>query len=589
MKTLFYLTAITLVLLAPPMHSQWVQQTLPGDIDVTLGIEFINENHGVMGGWHFNFGGQIFGNAFYTTNSGTDWVEATVPDSLRIIVEVQMFNDNIAYGSGAYNFPLKSKSINNTINHSNLNPKQIQYYEKLGMDFSGQEEYRGYFVESTDGGLSWNPKGSFEDSVYYLVGMHFLDMQTGFVLATGPYNNTFAAILKTTDGGISWNYVYDFEAYLFLSEIKFFDQSNGFAVGTYDDMTNSYGVVLKTTDGGDNWLRTGLPQLVSLNSITYLSSNSILISGVRTDFTAVIYRSDDGGITWFECCAYSDLHIISGINSLPASGVIIVYGQYQPTGSAIPFVEATIDGGLTWYYNLLSQFPNYYFTKSDLVDEIRWYITGSQTAQLGFVLFTDNAGGIPVELVSFNGEFLEDHVKLCWITASELNNLGFEIERKSESEQWITIGFVEGSGTTTEIQNYSFIDDLFEVPNSILFYRLKQIDLDGTYTYSNEVKVEIDVNNPDKFSLSQNYPNPFNPVTKIKFTLPVTMSEVKGSLVSLKVYDVLGNEIATLVNEEKPAGEYEVEFDGTELPSGIYFYQLRAGQNVETMKMVLIK
>ena len=598
MKTLFYLTVITLVLLISPMHAQWMQQTLPGDIDVTLGIDFIDQNHGVMGGWHFNFGGQIFGNAFYTTNSGTNWIEATVPDSMRIIVGVQMFNDNVAYGAGAYNFPLKSKSINNTINHSILNPKPSKYYEKLGMDFSGQEEYRGYFVETTDGGLSWHPKGSFEDSVYYLVGIHFLDMQTGFVLATGPYNNTFAAILKTTDGGINWDYVYSFEPFLFLNEIKFFGQSEGIAVGNYDDMTNSYGVVLRTTDGGNNWIRTELPQLVSLNSITYISSSSIMISGVRTDFTAVIYRSNDGGMNWFECCVYSDLHLIAGINSLPAAGVIIVYGQYQPTGSATPFVEVTLDGGVTWYYNLLSQFTDFYLIKSKLVDENRWYITGSQTGQMGFVLFTDNAGGVPVELTSFTAELIEDQVNLNWTTASELNNLGFEVERRTETEEWRTIGFVKGKGTTNEINNYSFNDVLFEVNNSTIYYRLKQIDFDGSFEYSEVVEVEINL--LSDFSLSQNFPNPFNPSTKIKFTIP---EEVRGERqeVTLKIYDVMGNEITTLVNEEFAAGEYEVIFDSHSgevrnlpagrqgLPSGIYFYQLKSGSFIQTKKMVILK
>ena len=94
----------------------------------------------------------------------------------------------------------------------------------------------------------------------------------------------------------------------------------------------------------------------------------------------------------------------------------------------------------------------------------------------------------------------------------------------------------------------------------------------------------------ENFNLFQNYPNPFNPSTKIKYSIPsVTLSEVEGSLVTLKVYDLLGNEVATLVNEEKPAGEYEVEFDGGDLPSGIYFYQLKAGSFVETKKMILIK
>jgi hypothetical protein len=161
---------------------------------------------------------------------------------------------------------------------------------------------------------------------------------------------------------------------------------------------------------------------------------------------------------------------------------------------------------------------------------------------------------------------------------------------------WEEIGFVPGFGTTTEPRSYSFIDVLSLTPNlpagrqgltHTLRYRLKQIDFDGSFEYSDVVAVEII--SPVKFSLEQNYPNPFNPTTKIKYTVPVTLSEVEGSLVTLKVYDVLGNEIATLVNEEKPAGSYEVEFDGNNLPSGIYFYQLQAGQFTQTKKMLLIK
>jgi photosystem II stability/assembly factor-like uncharacterized protein len=589
MKTLYCFLAIAFLLFTISIYPQWVQQNLPGDIDVTLGIDFINQDQGLLGGWHFNFGGQIFGNAFYTTDSGTNWIEASFPDSMRVIVELQMLGDSVAYGSGAYNIST-AESLIGSYGNRNLSSSILNYYDQLGMESSEQEEYRGYFVETTDGGLSWHPKGSFEDSVYYLVGIHFFDQQTGFVLATGPYNNTFAAILKTSDGGNNWSYVYNFEAYLFLNEINFFDQSNGIAVGTYDDLTNSYGVVLKTTDGGNNWIRTELTQLLSLNGVTYLSSNSILISGVRTDNTAVIYRSDDGGMNWFECCIYNDLHFIAGINSVPAAGVIIVYGQFQPTGSAIPFVEVTLDGGLTWYYNLLSQFTDYYLIKSKLVNESKWYITGTQTAQMGFVLFTDNAGGVPVELVSFTAEFVESRVNLSWTTASELNNLGFEIERKAESEEWRTIGFTEGKGTSIEITNYSFTDDLFEISASRLSYRLKQIDFDGTYVYSDEVEIEIV--RPVAFSLLQNYPNPFNPTTNIGFRI------ADFGFVSLKVYDILGNEITTLVNEELPAGEYEVEFNTQSnsssrlvrnLTSGIYFYQLKTGNYIQTKKMILVK
>ncbi len=120
-------------------------------------------------------------------------------------------------------------------------------------------------------------------------------------------------------------------------------------------------------------------------------------------------------------------------------------------------------------------------------------------------------------------------------------------------------------------------------------YRLKQIDFDGSFEYSNVIEVEIC--SPDEFNLSQNYPNPFNPSTKIKFNIPsVIASGAKQSeMVTLKVYDILGNEIASLVNEEKPAGSYEVDFDGTNLTSGIYFYELKAGSFILTKKMTYLK
>ncbi len=151
------------------------------------------------------------------------------------------------------------------------------------------------------------------------------------------------------------------------------------------------------------------------------------------------------------------------------------------------------------------------------------------------------------------------------------------------------IGFVTGHGTTTEPQFYSFTDE--SVPSGEYQYRLKQIDFDGSFEYSEIVEVEIEA--PTEFSLEQNYPNPFNPITKIKYTISsVTLRQAQSDiLVTLKVYDVLGNEVATLVNEEKPAGEYEVEFsDKSEgLPSGIYFYQLAAGNFLQTKKMILMK
>jgi len=194
---------------------------------------------------------------------------------------------------------------------------------------------------------------------------------------------------------------------------------------------------------------------------------------------------------------------------------------------------------------------------------------------------------LPVELVSFNAVVLDDNnIELNWMTATELNNYGFELERRTDKSNWEKIGFINGSGNSTTFHEYSFIDRSCLYSNKFL-YRLKQIDFDGTFTYSDEIEAAII---PNDFLLYQNFPNPFNPTTKIKFTIPASpLSFGEGQGVRLIVYDILGNEIATLVNEEKPAGEHEVEFDASGLTSGIYFYKLQAGNFVETKKMVLLK
>ncbi len=198
---------------------------------------------------------------------------------------------------------------------------------------------------------------------------------------------------------------------------------------------------------------------------------------------------------------------------------------------------------------------------------------------------------VPVELISFTAELSENDVTLSWQTATETNNKGFAIQRSYNNSKlefrnsnFEQIGFVQGTGTTTEFHSYTFKDE--NVEPGFYQYRLKQIDFDGSFTYSDII--EIEVLSPNVFTLEQNYPNPFNPSTVISYQLPV------NSMVTLKIYDILGNEIATLVNEEKPAGSYEVEFniysnEGQNLVSGVYFYKLQADDLIQTKKMVLMK
>jgi len=234
----------------------------------------------------------------------------------------------------------------------------------------------------------------------------------------------------------------------------------------------------------------------------------------------------------------------------------------------------SLDGGVSWSIQNSNTSENLFGVS--FVNNVQGWVAGEN----GTILITNN-GGVPVELVSFTADIDGYLVNLSWITATEINNFGFDIERKT-ADDWEKIGFVNGNGTTSEMQYYSFIDDIsFLNEVDKVYYRLKQIDFDGTYEYSNEVEIEI--SQPDSYLLKQNYPNPFNPVTIISWQLP------ESKFVTLKIYDVLGNEVASLVNGEKPAGNFKVEFNASALSSGIYYYKLVAGDFVDVKKMILLK
>jgi photosystem II stability/assembly factor-like uncharacterized protein len=204
-----------------------------------------------------------------------------------------------------------------------------------------------------------------------------------------------------------------------------------------------------------------------------------------------------------------------------------------------------------------------------------------------FVLATNNGIGlyttsasIPVELVDFTARSLQSAVELQWITSTEKNNLGFEIERKrNDSDIWVKVAFVRGNGTTTTKNIYTYFDN--NLSQGKYHYRLKQIDFDGSFTYSNIVEANlIPVEN---FNLEQNYPNPFNPETNILFSLPI------ASNVSIKLYDLNGREVKTLINREMEAGVHFVKLNAEGLASGIYLYRIIAGSYSATKKLMLLK
>ncbi|MEO8233069.1 MAG: T9SS type A sorting domain-containing protein [Ignavibacteriota bacterium] len=197
---------------------------------------------------------------------------------------------------------------------------------------------------------------------------------------------------------------------------------------------------------------------------------------------------------------------------------------------------------------------------------------------------TDGGNPLPVELTAFSAIVKGDDVVLKWSTATELNNYGFEIERKVASLQstvsnFEKIGFVNGSGTSISAKDYTFLDN--PKIGSKYSYRLKQIDLDGKFEYSKSV--EVSFMRPNDFKLEQNYPNPFNPTTNITYSLPIE------GMVTIKVFDIIGREVLLLVNENQKAGNYTTTFDGSKFSSGVYICKMNAAAYSSSIKMLILK
>ncbi|HRN27772.1 MAG TPA: T9SS type A sorting domain-containing protein, partial [Ignavibacteriaceae bacterium] len=221
----------------------------------------------------------------------------------------------------------------------------------------------------------------------------------------------------------------------------------------------------------------------------------------------------------------------------------------------------------------------------------------SQTAQLSWDAlntgFFDNADAtvittltgssntpLPVELTSFSASYKNTEIMLGWETKTEVNNYGFNVERRINEGEWNTITFIEGNGNSNSPKEYSYTDkDLF-TGGSKFQYRLKQVDTDGSFEYSDAVEVEVV---PTQYDLSQNYPNPFNPKTTIQFSLP------KQTQLKINIYNMLGELVETLAAGTYEAGYHKVTFNASNLPSGTYIYRMESSNFIQVKKMLLIK
>ncbi|HQI42444.1 MAG TPA: T9SS type A sorting domain-containing protein, partial [Ignavibacteriaceae bacterium] len=248
--------------------------------------------------------------------------------------------------------------------------------------------------------------------------------------------------------------------------------------------------------------------------------------------------------------------------------------------SVDPFVEIDSVGVNATSYNDLGRTPNTTYTY-----RVRAF------NQIGYSPYSNEVTAttiIPVELTSFAANVNDKEVLITWTTATELNNKGFDLERKLDDE-WEKLSFIEGKGTRLEETSYSYTDKFsYTSYQGTAQYRLKQIDYDGTISYSNVISVELNFT-PKEYALYQNYPNPFNPATTIKFALPFESS------VKIVIYNLLGEKVEMLFDGVKEVGYHDIYWNASKLASGIYIYTIEANsldgsKNFSSVKkMVLMK
>ena len=269
-------------------------------------------------------------------------------------------------------------------------------------------------------------------------------------------------------------------------------------------------------------------------------------------------------------------------------GTKILTFKLRTSANAWPFVNFNLRFKLGSPPNTFVAYFLPYGTQDSAEDPYQTAVALMDTVENNYSIENNSGyficGPYPVEIMSFTSSVSKNNVTLRWSTSMESNNQGFDIERSSAgSDVWVKTGFVAGNGSTSEPENYSFSD---KANTGHYKYRLRQIDYNGSVNF-HDLAGEVIVGLPVAYAVSQNYPNPFNPSTKIDFELPY------DSKVSILLYDISGREVSRLVNGQVAAGYHNIQVNGSNLSSGMYFYRISAegnGQNfISTRKMVLIK
>jgi len=394
--------------------------------------------------------------------------------------------------------------------------------------------------------------------------------------------------------------------------------------------------------GQDSYLRIAAPTSTSVNKFSvynFAPGKTFTIrfkvrfgssTGANTVNSGSFYLFAGDGACFTDNSQFTGAQIFTGLLfTLGASGAVTTSfrsaGSWTTSGiSGTPFQQA-LDYDVEIYGNNSTGMINYTYGSAQNIASNKWdiWVNGILVgddlakAQLGndanidsWMFYGESSTGnaanifldefyyqnsiaespLPVTLSDFVISGYGRSIDLNWSTASEINNAGFEIERcvvdRGFPDEWRKVSFVAGSGTTTEIKHYKYID--LDLRSGSYKYRLKQIDFNGNFEYFNPENTEyITIAKPSKFTISQNYPNPSNPVSKIDYQIPY------AGMVNITIYDATGKAVKVLIDGYQTADFHTVTFDGTNLSSGIYFYRINGRtenlQFAKTMKMVLIK
>jgi hypothetical protein len=476
----------------------------------------------------------------YNYNLYAQWVPTNCPGSNINCLAVRGSNIIASANEGMY------ISTDNGLTWSTT-PTGPTYIKALA--FSGANIFAGNnggIFLSTDNGTNW---------ITLKIDLFGGGFQCLAVSGTNIYGGVRwgGGIFLSTDNGTNWTPVVNGLTNRDISSLAI-NGSNIFA-GTGD------GIFLSTNDG-TNW--TPINNGINVNwvkSFAVSGTNIYAAANLFEDGGGVYYSSDNGS-NWTSV-GLKELWVIGlacvGTNIFAATQV---GGVYLSTNNGTDWTQV-MDG--LGYYNVMSIIANE---------------THIFAGSLGVWKRPISELILPVELTSFTANIKNDFIILNWMTATELNNMGFNIERSVNKSDWSKIAFVQGNQNSTRIINYSYTDKSINQSGKY-FYRLKQIDNDGSFKYSDIA--EADVNSPSAFALNQNYPNPFNPSTTINYSI------AKEGNVKLTVYNTIGSKVTTIVNEYKPAGNYSVQFNGSSLASGIYFYRLESGNYSAAKNFIILK